>query len=131
AVEKLWSRVNPLRLMMACALGCAVAFTAWLNVRWLPASAALLFVSGVLGAPLLPVLSAQAYAALPGRSTLVNAIAAVVSGVELAFPIAIGLAADRWGLQAALALLLLEPLGLFAVAAGVLARARAPARAAG
>jgi len=125
AVEWAWSRIHPIRVLLLSAGGCAVAYVAWLNAGWLPASAALFFVVGLFAAPLFPVLSAQAFAALPGRSTTVSAISAVVSGVELAVPVLIGLVADRWGLRAALAALLLAPVGLFAVAAGVLASGRA------
>ncbi|HZN93704.1 MAG TPA: MFS transporter, partial [Myxococcales bacterium] len=123
-----WSRIHPLRLMVLCSAGCAVAYAAWLGVSWLPASALLLLLSGFFGSALFPVVTAQAYAALPGRSTTVSAIAAVTAVGELLMPVLIGLAADHWGLRTALALLLLEPVGLGIVAAAVLARGRGSGR---
>ena len=128
ASEWVWSRIHPLRLMMLCSAGCAVAYAAWLGVSWLPGSALLLLLSGFFGSALFPVVTAQAYAALPGRSTTVSAIAAVTAVGELLMPVLIGLAADHWGLRTALALLLLEPVGLGIVAAAVLARGRGSGR---
>ncbi|HVE82119.1 MAG TPA: MFS transporter [Myxococcales bacterium] len=122
ASEWAWSRVEPLRLMMVTSLGCAVALAAWPSVHSLPLSAAVLAACCALAAPLFPVVQAQAFAALPGRSGTVGAIFAVVSGVELLVPLAVGAVADRWGLRSALASLLLGPLGLFAVAAATLGR---------
>ena len=128
ASEWVWSRIHPLRLMMLCSAGCAAAYAAWLGVSWLPGSALLLLLSGFFGSALFPVVTAQAYAALPGRSTTVSAIAAVTAVGELLMPVLIGLAADHWGLRTALALLLLEPVGLGIVAAAVLARGRGSGR---
>jgi MFS family permease len=123
-VEWAWSRVHPLRLLLGCSLACAVALAAWPAARWLPLSAVLLAVTSALAAPLYAVVSAQAFAAMPGRSTTVVAIAAVASGFDLLVPIGIGAVADHWGLRSALASMLLGPVGLAVVAAVVLARRR-------
>jgi len=108
-----------MRLLLVASAGCAAAFAGFLFATSLPVNAALLVLTFALAAPLHPIVSARAYAALPGRSTAVNVIASAMSTVELAIPLALGAIADRSGVRAALAAMLLEPLGLFA--AGILA----------
>lgn len=124
ASEWAWSRIQPLRLLLYCSALCAVALAAWPAARWLPLSAALLAVTCALAAPLYAVVQAQAFAAMPGRSTTVVTIAAVASGFDLLVPVAIGAVADRWGLRSALASMLLGPLGLAVIAAVSLGRRR-------
>ena len=68
------------------------------------------------------MVGAQAFAAMPGRSTTVVTIAAVASGFDLLVPLGIGWVADHWGLRSALASMLLGPLGLAIVAAVSLGR---------
>jgi hypothetical protein len=72
---------------------------------------------GCFAAPLYPIAKAQAYRALPGSSALVVAGAQLLAPLELAVPLALGLAADAVGLPLALSLLLLQPLGMLALAA--------------
>ncbi len=55
---------------------------------------------------------------------MLNAIAHVFTPLDLLMPIAMGLIADRFGLLPALALLLLQPLSLFAIALTQLRTAR-------
>ncbi|HEY3494501.1 MAG TPA: hypothetical protein VGK73_07440, partial [Polyangiaceae bacterium] len=49
------------------------------------------------------------------RSGLVAALAPAVTSIELLSPVVLGLIADRYGLTAALAILLVQPLGLACV----------------
>jgi hypothetical protein len=67
---------------------------------------------GATAVPLYPLAAAQAYAALPGRSGAVLAAGHLFTPLALALPFALGLAADRWGIVAALALLVAQPIGL-------------------
>jgi MFS transporter, FSR family, fosmidomycin resistance protein len=122
--EWAWSRVQPLRLLLGCSVACGVALAAWPAAHWLPLSALLLAATCALEAPLYAVVQAQAFAAMPGRSTRVMAIAAVASGFDLMVPMAIGAVADHWGLRSALASMLLGPLGLTVIAAVSLGRRR-------
>jgi hypothetical protein len=102
---------------------CAAVFAACLVASSLPLGAALLALTFALAAPLHPAVSAQAFAALPGRSTTVNVINSGMATVELLIPLLLGAIADRFGVRAALAVMILEPVALFAVAAVALVRA--------
>lgn len=110
--DRLLARVAPLRLLFGSSLACGVSYVAWLVVPNLWLSAALFFVVGVTAAPMYPIASAQAYAALPGRSGTVNAAGHVFTPVMLAMPWVLGTIADDFGARAALALLLMQPIGL-------------------
>ncbi|MFV8751938.1 MFS transporter [Nannocystaceae bacterium ST9] len=110
ATDRVLHRVDPLGLLVGAGLACAVVFVGWLQVRELWLSVALLFVLGVLIAPLYPICAARAYAAKPGEPGLVAAVDQSFAWVGIAAPWLIGLAADRWGVVAAMALLLIQPL---------------------
>ena len=51
-------------------MACAAAFAGFLFATSLPVNAALLVLTFALAAPLHPIVSARAYAALPGRSSI-------------------------------------------------------------
>jgi MFS family permease len=123
AAERLPARLGGMRLLLVSSAGCAAVFAACLAASSLPLGAALLALTFALAAPLHPVVSAQAFAALPGRSTAVNVINSSMATVELAIPLVLGAIADRFGVRAALAAMILEPVALFAVAAVALTRA--------
>jgi fucose permease len=111
-----------MRLLLVASAGCAAAFAGFLFATSLPVNAALLVLTFALAAPLHPIVSARAYAALPGRSTAVNVIASAMSTVELAIPFALGAIADRFGVRAALAFMIVEPAALLVVAGILLLR---------
>jgi MFS family permease len=114
-----------MRLLFVSSAACAGVFGACLLASSLPLGAALLALTFAFAAPLHPVVSAQAFAALPGRSTLVNVINSSMATVELLIPLLLGAIADRYGVRAALSMMILEPVALFTVAAVALAAARA------
>lgn len=116
AVDRLLARVEPLRLLRAAAIGCALAYPAWLLAPSLPLSGALMLLVGFFAAPLYPIAKARAYRALPGHSATVNALAHLFGPATLALPFALGLLADRLGLAAALLLLVAQPVGLLLIA---------------
>jgi fucose permease len=72
---------------------------------------------GISVAPHYGIAKARAYEAVPGRPGLVNAAAQLFVVLELATPFGIGVLADRYGLGVAFACLVLQPLGLVALAA--------------
>jgi MFS transporter, FSR family, fosmidomycin resistance protein len=123
-VERVPTRLGGMRLLLVASGGCAAVFAGCLVTSSLPICAALLALTFALAAPLHPVTSAQAFAALPGRSTVVNIVNSTLATVELAVPLLLGAIADRFGVRAALAAMILEPLALFAVAAAALVRNR-------
>ncbi len=112
ATDRVLHRVDPLRLLACAGLACAVVFVAWLQVRELWLSVVLLFVLGVLLAPLYPICAARSYATKPGEPGLVAAVEQSFAWVGIVAPWLIGLAADRWGVVPAMMLLLIQPLGV-------------------
>jgi fucose permease len=59
-----------------------------------------------------PIAASEAYRAFPGRSGIVRALYSLTTPFEVLIPLLIGLAAESWGIQAGVALLLLAPLGV-------------------
>jgi MFS family permease len=114
--DRLLHRVNPLHLLIATSLATAVVFVLWLFARTIPASVILLALIGLFCAPLYPICAARAYAARPGQTGLVAALDQLFVPVPLLAPLLIGFVADRSGIVIALAILLLQPVGV-AVAA--------------
>jgi MFS family permease len=121
--DRLLHRVDPLRLLIAASLATALVFVLWLFARTIPASVILLGLIGLFCAPLYPICAARAYAARPGQAGLVAAMDQLFVPVPVLAPLLIGFVADRFGIVLALALLLLQPLGV--ALAAMIARRRA------
>ncbi|MCU0687497.1 MAG: MFS transporter [Polyangiaceae bacterium] len=113
ATERYVDRVSARSILLGSALIC----TALLGLVLLAPSPALVTVALVpLGASVAPhyaLAKARAYAAVPDRPGLVNAAAQAFVVLDLGAPLALGLVADRWGLRAALACLLAQPVAIF------------------
>ena len=109
-------RRSPTALAVASSVGCALALVAWLQATSPPLAVALAFALGAFAAPLYPLAKSQAYQALPGHAALVNAAATLFAFVDVAAPLALGAATDRFGVTAALALMIVQPLGVLAIA---------------
>jgi predicted MFS family arabinose efflux permease len=122
--ERLLHRVDPLRLLIASSLATALVFVLWLCVRTIPASVVLLGLVGLFCAPLYPICAARAYGARPGQAGLVAALDQLFTPLPLVAPLLVGLVADRSGIVIALAILLLQPVGV--ALAAMLARASPP-----
>jgi fucose permease len=116
ATDRLLHRVDPLRLLVFAGVACVVVVAVWLQVRSIPISIALLFVIGAVVAPLYPICAARAYAAKPGEPGLVAAVDQLFAWVPVVAPLVLGLIADRWGVVAALVLLMAQPIGVAWVA---------------
>ena len=123
ALERVLRRVRELTLLAATAFACVVAYLVWLAAPTPWASALLIVPVGVTAAPLYPLAAAQAYAARPNESGAVLAASHLFTPLGLALPWILGVAADHWGTTIALALLVLEPIGL-----GLLALVRRESR---
>ncbi|HEX9115432.1 MAG TPA: MFS transporter [Anaerolineae bacterium] len=110
----LLERVDGLRYLRASVLVELVLFPAFLLARpWVVR----LVLAGLLGlgnSGWYAILQARLYSALPGRSGTAMALTSMGSAAGALLPLAIGLAAERLGLGAALWLLLLGPLALLA-----------------
>jgi MFS family permease len=116
ASEALLRRVEPLTLLIATTLGAALVFPVWMLASSVIASSLWIAVLGALVATHYPLAKAQAYRALPERSGAVNAVASLLSILDVSALFAVALVADRFGLLPALALLGLGPVGLLGIA---------------
>jgi MFS family permease len=109
ATERLLARFDSTRLLALSAVGCAAALSGVAFAHSLEALVPLLFALGFSCAPHFALLHARAFAALPGRPGVVNAIGEVFVVLDVAAPYAVGVVADRFGLGVALLVLLLQP----------------------
>lgn len=115
----LGTNYSPGRLLQGSALVALAGLTLFLVARApLPTLAGLGLV-GLGTAFWYPIMAAGAYDSLPGRSGAVRALGSLRKPLEIALPLLLGLAAERWGIEWGLGLLLVAPLAvlLFAPAA--------------
>lgn len=115
ALDRLLRTRGEAELLIGFGLACAGAFVAWLFAPTVWASAALMLVVGATATPLYPLVAAQAYARRPASSGSVLAASHLFTPLALGLPFLVGLVADRAGTHVALALLIVEPLGLVAL----------------
>ena len=120
--ERALARVDPMRLLLVASGGCLVLYVGWLMVSETWVSALLFFTVGASVAPMYPIASAQAYAALPGRSGAVHAAGHLFTPVTLGFPWFLGMLADHLGVRVALCVVLFQPVSLVLAAAAHLSR---------
>jgi MFS family permease len=124
--ERLLARRSSRQLLIATSIACAPALGLWLWADTLWLSAVALSLVGFFAAPMYPIAKAQAYDAMPGSSGAVAALGALLQPVEMLFPIAVGFAANAFGVTPALTLLFLQPLGLLLLAVYGYRRRSAP-----
>ncbi len=115
-LDRLLTRYADHTLLVACGLACAGSYVAWLAAPSLLASAILIVPVGATSATLYPLAAARAYARCPERSGVVLAAGHLFTPLALALPWLLGLVADRAGTFVALALLIVQPLGLAVMA---------------
>jgi MFS family permease len=116
-LDRLLAKHSETRLLIACALACAVSYAIWLLSPSIPVAIVLMFPVGVFATPLYPLAAARAYARCPGRSGLVLAAQHLFTPLGLALPFLLGIVADEAGTFVALAVLTVQPLGLALLAA--------------
>jgi predicted MFS family arabinose efflux permease len=114
--ERLLARHAPLRVLAGFAAACVVSYLAWLAAPTWWLSALGMLAVGATASPLYPIVTAQAYAALPGRSGTVNAAGHLFTPFAMALPWLLGRLADRCGTRAALLVLVIQPLALLVIA---------------
>lgn len=114
-------------LVRAGAAGALGLFPAFLLAPSVPAKLGLLALLGLCTAPWYPVLKADLYASLPGRSGTVMAVGSVAGLVGASFPMLLGLAAERLGLGSTMWLLLAAPVALLLGGEARVARGSRPA----
>jgi MFS transporter, FSR family, fosmidomycin resistance protein len=113
----LLERLDPLRVLRASVLLTSVLFPAFLIVPGLGPKLAVLAAVSIATAPWYPVLKAELFRSLPGRSGLAVSLASVAGLAGAAGPLAVGLLAQHFGLSWAMAALVLVPFGLLAAPA--------------
>lgn len=111
-LDRLLARYAEKTLLVSCSLASAVTYVAWLAAPSLLWSAILMVPVGATSATLYPLAASRAYARCPGRSGVVLAGGHLLTPLGLALPWLLGLVADRAGTLVALALLIVQPLGL-------------------
>ncbi|HEU4532763.1 MAG TPA: MFS transporter, partial [Polyangiaceae bacterium] len=115
ATDRYVERVAPRAILLGSAAACAASL-ALVLLAPSPALAAIALVPlGASAAPHYALAKARAYEAVPDRPGLVNAAAQAFVVLDLGAPLALGLVADRWGLRAAIACLLAQPIVIFAL----------------
>ncbi len=122
-LDRLLPRASSQRLLTGACLGTIATYLAWLWSPQIPVSIACMFLVGVFASPLYPIAAGRAYEAAPSRAGTAAAIMQLFAPVTLAWPLILGRIADQLGLRIALALLLLQPIGVLLIA---LFTARAP-----
>jgi FSR family fosmidomycin resistance protein-like MFS transporter len=106
-------RVPGLTVLRASVLAAALLYPGFLLVPGLWPKLLLLGCLSVVTAPWYPVLQAQLYGSLPGRSGVVVSLSSAAALLGGAAPVAVGFLAQRFGLSWALASLAVAPLCLF------------------
>lgn len=116
SLERLGDRVPARPTLLASAgltAGALVVLATSSDVR---VASCALFVLGAGSSALHPLASARAYASLPGRPALVNAVAAALAPVDALAPLALGALALALGAPAAILAILVAPLGIALIA---------------
>jgi fucose permease len=111
------ARLGPRRVLVASAVACALALGVDVTLRSALASCVALFVIGLTCAPHHALAQARAYDEMPANPGTVQALAQLFTAVDVVAPLALGLIADRFGLRAAIACLVLQPLVIAVCAA--------------
>jgi predicted MFS family arabinose efflux permease len=104
-VERKVTSARAHRALALASLASAIGLLLLALTRSVPAAAAALFVIGVFGSVLHPLAMAQAYASLPGRPAIVNAVASALLPLDIVAPLALAAIATRGTSSAVLALL--------------------------
>lgn len=100
------SLLSAVSLCAFASLGAAPSADAWVH----GAALGSLFVLGAASSSLHPLLKARAYAALPGRPSLVNAVASALAPLDVAAPLGLAALAAFSGVRGALVCIAIAPL---------------------
>jgi len=104
-LDRLLEHVAPLRLLRIASLLALVGVLGLLLVRTLWFAPIAFFITSLGSACLYPIVEAQAYARLPGRSAMMRFISSLCQPFEIALPAIVGFVAGRFGPLASLVVL--------------------------
>jgi fucose permease len=129
--EKIVARTSAHAVLAASACASAASLALLVAARSPLEALGALVALGGSAAPHYPLLKAAAYDSVPGRPGLVNAAAQAFVVVDVVLPLAVGAAAARHGLGAALGALAIQPVTVLFVALAMAMKngSRAPSRA--
>lgn len=122
ALERWLAHAEPLRLLRLTSVASAICLLVLSLTPHVDVAIVALAALGASGAALHPLLKARAYAALPGRPAIVNAVASALAPLDVAAPIVLAALASWGGPRAALCAILVAPLMIAAGALGQRAR---------
>jgi len=107
--DRIVERISAPRVLATSAALCALSLAAFLTTASASASCAALLVVGVTCAPHHPLAMARAYGELPENPGTVQAVGQIFVAVDVVAPLALGVVADRFGLDVAIGCLLVQP----------------------
>jgi len=107
-------RVADLTVLRVSAAAAALLYPAFLLAPPVPAKLALLAALSAATAPWYPLLQARLYGSLPGRSSIAVTLSSAAGMAGGLGPLAVGMAAERFGLSRALAVLTVVPVVILA-----------------
>jgi len=107
-------RVADLTVLRVSAAAAALLYPAFLFAPPVPAKLALLAALSAATAPWYPLLQARLYGSLPGRSSIAVTLSSAAGMAGGLGPLAVGMAAERFGLSRALAVLTVVPVVILA-----------------
>jgi len=115
-LEKLLAKHGERTLLVWFGSACACSFAAWICAPNVWSSVLLMIPVGAASTPLYPLVAAQAFARRPESSGAVLAASHLFTPLGLALPFLVGIIADHAGTYVALAVLIVQPIGLVALA---------------
>ena len=119
ATERLVTQLGYKRILCVSSIVCMFALTSTVLAPTATWAGVSLIAVGMSAAAHYPLLLSQAYKSAPGSAAFVGALAEVFVLVDLTVPLVVGELGDAFGLQWALATLLLQPLGVLALVLSV------------
>ena len=119
-------RVGDLTVLRATAAAAAVLYPAFLLVPGVAAKLVILAVLSAATAPWYPLLQARLYGSLPGRSSVVVTLSSAAGLAGGLGPLAVGFAAERFGLPWALGALVVVPVVVLVFGPGVFGSGAGP-----
>jgi MFS family permease len=114
------ARLGRRRVLVSSGILCALALAAFDAPLPSLISCVALFFVGITSAPHHPLALAQAYDEMPNNPGTVQAIGQLLVVVDVAAPLTLGFVADRIGLRAAIACLILQPFAIIVCAASMM-----------